>query len=80
MSYKYTMNPSSQMFIISSFSPAYIFSELILSLKYYCTFSLYKATDFTFEESHVHQRGLFTGTSYQSPSLLDITCYQLATL
>jgi len=50
MSYKYTMNPSSQRFTISSFSTAYIFSEYLF-LKYYCTFSLYKVTDFTIGES-----------------------------
>jgi hypothetical protein len=79
MSYKYTINPSSQRFTISSFSTAYIFSEY-LSLKYYCTFSLYKVTGFIVGESHVHQRGLFAGTSYRLPGLLDITCYQLLIL
>jgi hypothetical protein len=49
MSYKYTMNPSSQRFTISSFSTVYIFSEH-LSLKYYCIFSLNKVTDFIIGE------------------------------
>jgi hypothetical protein len=51
MCYKYTMNPSSQRFTISSFSIflAYIFLESI-SLKYYYGFSLYKVTDFTIGE------------------------------
>jgi hypothetical protein len=47
MHYKYTMNHSSQMFIISLFL---IFSEFI-SLKYHHTFSLYKVTAFTIKES-----------------------------
>jgi hypothetical protein len=51
MGYKYTMNPSSQRFTISSFSIIleYIFLESI-SLKYHCAFSLYKVTDFTIRE------------------------------
>jgi hypothetical protein len=42
------MNPSNSKFTISYFSifSAYIFSESVF-LKYHCTFSLYKVTDFT---------------------------------
>jgi hypothetical protein len=51
MGYKYIMNSLSQSFIISSFLTflACIFSESI-SLKYHCTFSLYKVIDFTIGE------------------------------
>jgi hypothetical protein len=49
MSYKYTMNPSSQRFTISSFSTACIFSEH-LSLEYYCIISLNKVTNFIIGE------------------------------
>jgi hypothetical protein len=52
VNYKYTMNPSNKMFIISSFLTlsGYIFSKLIF-LKYHYTFSIYKAINFTIEES-----------------------------
>jgi hypothetical protein len=50
ISYKYTMNPSSKRFTISSFFSVYIFSKHI-SLEYYCIFSLYKVIDFIIGES-----------------------------
>jgi hypothetical protein len=66
MSYKYTMNSSSQKFTISSFSIllAYIFSEFIY-LKYYCTFSLYKVIDFNIGEFWHPSKRIFC--RYQLP-------------
>jgi hypothetical protein len=60
MGYKYIMNPLSQRFTISSFSIflAYVFLESI-SLKYHCTFSFYKVTDFTIEEFRHPSKGTF---------------------
>jgi hypothetical protein len=77
MSYKYTMNPSSQMFTIFLFSTflVYIFSESI-SLKYHCTFSLYKVTDFTTGESPRPLKKTFCKHQYRSRGLPGIsTCY-----
>ena len=73
MSYKYIMNPSSQRFSISSFLTflAYIFSESI-SLKYHCTFSLYKVTN-PLESPNVHNRGPFAGANYQLLGFLGTT-------
>ena len=77
MSYKYTTNPSSQIFIIFSFLIflAYIFSKFI-SLKYYCMFSLYKVTEFTIEDSSRPSNGIFYRyQDYRLLDLLGITCY-----
>ena len=81
MHYKYTVNPSSQMFIIFLFLmfSVYIFSESI-SLKYYHTFSLYKVIAFTIRESMSIKRDFLqasptTITVTSHLRLPSITCY-----
>jgi hypothetical protein len=66
MSYKYTINSSSQMFTISSFSTfsSFIFSDHI-SLKYYYIFSFYKVTNFTIKKSPHPLKEIFC--KYQLP-------------
>jgi len=67
------MNPSSQMLIISLFLTfsSYIFLEFI-SLKYHCTFSLYKVTDFTIREFLRPLNETFY--NYLSPDLPNTIC------
>ena len=81
MHYKYTVNPSSQMFIISLFLmfSVYICSESI-SLKYHHTFSLYKVIAFTIRESMSIKRDFLqasptTITVTSHLRLPSITCY-----
>jgi hypothetical protein len=68
MSYKYTINPLNVKFIFFIFL-TYIFLEFV-SLKYLCTFSLYKVTYLNIKESqHLQKKKkkLFAGISYQPP-------------
>ena len=66
MGYNYTMNSSNSRFTISSFLTfsAHIFSEFIF-LKYHCTFSLYKVTNFIIGEFTRRSHGTFC--KYQPP-------------
>ena len=61
---KYIMNPSNSWLTISLFLTflAYIFSEPI-SLKYHCTFFLYKVIDLSISIPYIHQRELFVSTT-----------------
>ena len=76
MSYKYTMNPSSQRFTISLFSIflAHIFSEFI-SLKYHRIFFLHIAIDFTIKESSHLSKITFCMHRPWSSELSVTTCY-----
>jgi hypothetical protein len=77
MGYKYTINPSSQRFTISSFLlfSVYIFSEFI-SLKYHYILSLYKITDFTIRESlYLYKKNFLQVTTIDHMASQAITYY-----
>ena len=71
---KYIMNPSNSWLTISLFLTflAYMFSEPI-SLKYHCTFSLYKVTDLSISDSLYPSKGTFCKYNYQPPGLYQAT-------
>jgi len=84
--YHESCKPKVHNLLLLTFS-TYIFSESIF-LKYHCTFSLYKVTNFTIRKFPCLLKGIFCrywlpdllGTTcyyqkYWSPDLLDNTCY-----